>query len=106
MSHYEVYITPSAWKEIQKLPGKIRQRVKKSIDSFVTSPRIARSQELDTDGLDILQDKEIEVRRLRIDNWRIVYAITESEQYIDVLTVRKRPPYDYANLAELLSEIL
>lgn len=44
-----------------------------------------------------------EVCRFRLDAWRIVYAVTESDQIIDVLAVRKRPPYDYGDLARLLA---
>ena len=40
-----------------------------------------------------------------MDNWRIVYSITESEQVIDVLAVRRRPPYDYGDLTALLEEL-
>ncbi|MDW8389037.1 MAG: hypothetical protein RMK84_02835 [Oscillochloridaceae bacterium] len=43
------------------------------------------------------------MRRIRLERWRIVYAITEADQAIDVLTVRKRPPYDYGDLEQLLA---
>jgi mRNA-degrading endonuclease RelE of RelBE toxin-antitoxin system len=46
-----------------------------------------------------------EVGRIRLDRWRIVYAVTEADQAVDVLAVRKRPPYDYGDLERLLSEI-
>ncbi len=42
------------------------------------------------------------LRRIRLDRWRIVYAITVADQAIDILAVRKRPPYDYGDLAALL----
>jgi hypothetical protein len=32
--------------------------------------------------------------------------ILESEKTIDVLAVRKRPPYDYKDLEELIEEVL
>ena len=43
--------------------------------------------------------------RIRLDNWRIIYAVTESDNAIDVLAVRKRPPYDYGDLEQLLEEL-
>jgi mRNA interferase RelE/StbE len=43
--------------------------------------------------------------RIRLVNWRIIYAVTESENAVDVLAVRKRPPYDYGDLGQLLEEI-
>jgi mRNA interferase RelE/StbE len=35
-----------------------------------------------------------------------VYAITDAEYIVDVLAVRKRPPHDYGDLENLLSEVL
>ena len=37
--------------------------------------------------------------------WRIVYAVSEEERVVDVLAVRKRPPYDYGDMEALISEI-
>ena len=99
MSKYEVYVIPAAWEEMKILPGHIRQRVKRAVDGFSSNPRPSRSKTLDILGV------ECEVRRLRLDRWRIVYAITEEEKWVDVLAVRKRPPYDYGDLAELLESV-
>ena len=99
---YKVYVLPQAWKEIKRLPGNVRQRVKRAIDGLGNNPRPPRSIELDTSGL---PETGVELRRLRIERWRIVYAITETELYVDVLAVRKRPPYDYGNLERLLEEL-
>jgi len=38
-----------------------------------------------------------------MDRWRLIYAISEADRIVDVLAVRKRPPYDYGDLATLLS---
>ena len=119
MSPYTVYVTPSAWDEVQDLPGHMRQRVRRAIAALADEPRPAESkalarpiQEEARDAQDTAarvedqsQEPVPELRRIRLDRWRIVYAITEAEQAIDILTVRKRPPYDYGNLERLLSEI-
>jgi len=99
VSCYTVYVIPSAWPKIKELPGNIRQRVKREIDSLADNPRPSKSKELN------VSDFEPEVRRLRLDQWRIVYAITEADNIVDVLTIRKRPPYDYGDLEELLREV-
>lgn len=99
MSHYTVYVTPEAWEEIKDLPGHIRQRVKRAIDSLGANPRQSKSKKLNA------PEFESELRRLRLDRWRIVYAITEANNIVDVLAVRKRPPYDYDDLAELVERI-
>ena len=100
---YKVYVLPQAWKEIKRLPGNMRQRVKRAIDGLSENPRPPGSVKLDTSGLPGIDD--VELRRLRIERWRIVYAITEAELYVDVLAVRKRPPYDYGDLERLLAEL-
>lgn len=63
------------------------------------NPRPAKSKALDVPEL------EPEVGRLRLEQWRIVYTITEADSIVDILTVRKRPPYDYGDLEELLREV-
>lgn len=119
MSRYTVYVTPTAWDEVQVLPGHMRQRVRRAIAALADEPRPAESkalvrpsQQAALDAQDIAARAEDqshepahELRRIRLDRWRIVYAITEADQAIDILTVRKRPPYDYGNLERLLSEV-
>ena len=98
MNHYTVYITPRAIAEIKDLPGNIKQRVKREVSLLSDNSRPEHSKKLN------VPDIEYEVRRVRLDRWRIVYTIVEAEKVIDILTVRKRPPYDYGDLAVLLQE--
>ena len=119
MSPYIVYVTPTALEEVQDLPGHMRQRVRRAIAALADEPRPAESKALvrpiqeeardaqasAPNAEDQSQESAHELRRIRLDRWRIVYAITESDQVIDVLTVRKRPPYDYGDLERLLSEM-
>ncbi len=99
MSHYTVYVTPDALNEIRNLPGNVRQRVRRAIDGLAEKPRPAGSKALEIPDLDYA------VWRLRLDKWRVIYAITEVDHVVDVLAVRKRPPYDYGDLQELLADI-
>ncbi len=96
MSRYTVYVIPDAWKEMKDLPGNMRQRVKRAVEALADNPRPPKSKVLD------VPDLECELRRLRLDRWRIVYAITEADKVVDVVAVRKRPPYDYGDLERLL----
>jgi mRNA interferase RelE/StbE len=98
LSRYTVYVTPAAWKEIKSLPGRIRQRVRRAVGTLADNPRPGKSKALDVPRL------PCEVRRLRLDQWRLVYAITEVDQLVDILAVRKRPPYDYGDLGTLLED--
>jgi mRNA interferase RelE/StbE len=97
---YTVYVTPAALREAKGLPGNVRQRVKRAIGALADNPRPPDSKVLE------LLEVDAEARRLRIDNWRIVYAITELNQAIDVLAVRRRPPYDYGDLEELIVDVM
>jgi mRNA-degrading endonuclease RelE of RelBE toxin-antitoxin system len=47
----------------------------------------------------------VELRRIRIDRWRVVYVIESDLSLVTVLAVRKRPPYQYEDLEELLKEV-
>jgi len=121
VSHYTVYITPAAWDEVKVLPGHIRQRVRRAIASLADEPRPAESKALvdlhpevdppytQTSGANAADEQPEptrELRRIRLDRWRIVYAITEADQAIDVLAIRKRPPYEFQQDGFGLVEIL
>ena len=77
----------------------MRQRVKRAVEALADNPRPPKSRALDA------PDFEHELRRLRLDRWRIVYVVTEADKAVDVLAVRKRPPYDYGDLGQLLAEV-
>jgi mRNA interferase RelE/StbE len=106
MSRYTVYVVPEEFQRIKELPGKVRQHVKKAIRDLAIDPRPADSKRLDlieaTRNLPDDEQIDCELRRLRIESWRIVYSVDEADQFVDVLAVRKRPPYDYGDLGELL----
>lgn len=99
MIAYSVYVLPAAWEEIRVLPGDIRQRVRRAIRELKTTPRPTASRSL-AHG-----DVPYELRRIRLDRWRIIYAIHEGDAVVDVIAVRKRPPYDYGDLSQLLTQL-
>ncbi|MBX2999984.1 MAG: type II toxin-antitoxin system RelE/ParE family toxin [Caldilineaceae bacterium] len=99
MSTYTTYVHPQAWQEIKELPGNMRQRVRQTINDLQIEPRPSQSKRLDT------PNPVLDLRRIRLERWRIVYAIGEDEELIDILAVRKRPPYDYGDLEQLLQGI-
>lgn len=118
MSWYTVYVTPAAWDEARDLPGHVRQRIRRMIATLADEPRPAESKALVIPASEVIAAQDItapvedqplvpsyELRRIRLDRWRIVYAITETDRVIDVLAIRKRPPYDYGDLERLLSEM-
>lgn len=74
----------------------MRQRIRKAVDGLADEPRPSKSKALD------LPDIQLEVRRLRIDRWRVIYFVADESETVDVVAVRKRPPYDYGDLESLL----
>jgi mRNA interferase RelE/StbE len=102
VSQYTVYVTPSALREVKDLPGHVRQRVKLAIEDLANNPHPPGSKLLDLSDMEVHTEVEREVCRLRIEKWRVLCAITEAEKAIDVLAVRKRPPYDYGDVVQLL----
>ena len=97
MNRYAIHVSPEAWEEIRSLPGNMRQRVRQAVDDLETEPRPSQSRQLRAPSA------LPELRRIRLDRWRIVYTIDQRERLVDVLAVRRRPPYDYGDLAELLA---
>jgi mRNA interferase RelE/StbE len=99
MSKYRVFVQPRAWKEIKHLPGNMRQRVKRAIDELASDPRLARSKALESSRT------TLEVRRIRLEDWRVIYVVNEELLQVQVLTIRQRPPYTYDDLDELLDRL-
>jgi mRNA interferase RelE/StbE len=117
VTKYTIYVSPAALHDIKDLPGNMRQRVRRAISDLATNPRPNDSKDLalpDTIFVDtqestrttanIPNSAPFEVRRLRIDRWRIIYFVHDIDELIDVVAVRKRPPYDYGDLAQLLTD--
>jgi mRNA interferase RelE/StbE len=103
MSRARVYLDPEAHEARGSLPGHVRQRVKRTIDALADEPRPPGSQALDTEGLEV--PRSTELRRIRLGSWRIVYAVNSSENWVWILALRRRPPYDYEDLATMLDRL-
>jgi mRNA interferase RelE/StbE len=98
-----LWVEPAALDEIAALPGHVRQRIRRAVSDLHKSPRpvYSRALEIPAD----MQIERLEARRLRIDSWRVLYVIDEEWEIITVLAVRKRPPYNYDDLRELLGQM-
>jgi mRNA interferase RelE/StbE len=94
---FQVWIHDDAKADIGELPGHMRQRIRRAIRELDDEPRPHYSQELRAP-----EKTSLEVRRLRLEHWRVIYVVDEEWSEIGVLAVRRRPPYDYSDLSELL----
>ena len=100
---YNLFIEPEAHRDSRRLPGHVRQRVKRLIDSLAQDPRPGESQPLETTGLNV--PPSIELRRIRLNQWRLIYAIHDTEGWGWVWGLRQRPPYNYEDLAEMVADL-
>ncbi len=98
---YSVRLQTLVYDERKALPGNIRQQIKNLIDSLAEEPRPYNSVELDLEEV----DTDWEIRRIRLSMWRVIYAIDEEFQQVAVLAIRKRPPYDYEDISDLLANL-
>ena len=97
---YRLWIENEAKTEIRQLPGHVRQQIRRAIKGLSDNPRPHYSRKMRTpEGI------ELEVRRLRLERWRVIYLIDEEWSEVGMLAIRKRPPYDYADLPELLADL-
>jgi mRNA interferase RelE/StbE len=103
---YSIWMLPEVHESRSQLPGNVRQRIKQAIDGLGIDPHPSQSKLLDLSSLINLKiSPEWEVRRVRLDEWRIVYAVNETWKEIAILAIEKRPPYDYEDLELLLSKL-
>ena len=99
----KLLIEPAAHKQRKKLPGNVRQRIKRAIGGLAQNPRPYFSEKLNTEGLELPEG--VELRRIRLEKWRIIYAVNDPEEWVWVWGLRKRPPYDYQDLEELTGQM-
>ena len=103
MGSYRVKITYAAKREIRNVPGHARALIFHAIQALESNPRPHPSKGLkSTKDFKIPQD--VEVRRIRIDRWRVIYMIEKDLSNVTVLAIRKRPPYQYGDLENLIEE--
>lgn len=100
---YELFLEPEVHTARDELPGNICQRVRKAISALAAAPRPAESAAMDAAGLALREG--VELRRIRMERWRIVYAVCDEERWVWVLTVRRRPPYGYDDLPKLIARL-
>jgi len=72
--------------------------VRSRLSATIPDPRIRKKLDCELIGG--------EPRRLRIENWRVVYAVIETDvRLVAIVAVRRRPPYDYKDLPELFEDV-
>jgi mRNA interferase RelE/StbE len=91
-----VWIDPAALRELRLVPGHMRQRIRVAVAALADDPRPDNARQLG------LSQPAAEAWRLRIDRWRVVYTIEEDSRWVGVWAIRRRPPYNYEDLDDLI----
>lgn len=81
MPNYSITFARSARKELEALANPLIERIFRQIESLADSPRPA--------GCKKLKGSE-DLWRIRIGDYRVVYAIDDILQSVDVIAVRHR----------------
>jgi mRNA interferase RelE/StbE len=100
---YELLIEPEVHAARQNLPGHVRQRIRRAISDLASDPRPANSDDLATERS--IAPADVEIRRIRLDRWRVIYAVHDDEQWVWVLGIYRRPPYNYEDLGDLMGRL-
>lgn len=87
---YRLRLERAAKRQLDDLPGNVRQRAARLVGNLAGNPKPAGAQELrDLPG----------VYRYRLNGWRIIYQVDDEAEQVIVLAVRyKRGPETYKDL--------
>jgi len=87
---YRLKITKGVLRAINRLPGNMRQRVRRAIAQLTTDPRPPASKQMEGDLAAYY--------RLRIQDYRIIYTIDDEIIQIEIIRVARRSPRTYEGL--------
>lgn len=81
MADYSISFARSARKELEALPAKLVQRIFPTIEALTKEPRPKGCRKLTT---------EKRLWRIRVGEYRVIYAIDDDKDSIDIIAVRHR----------------
>ncbi len=88
---YRLKIPRAVQTEIERLPGNVRQRVRRTIAGLAIEPRPANASEL--------EDELAGFWRIKLEDYRIIYSIDDEVVTVEVTRVARRTPKTYTGLA-------
>jgi mRNA interferase RelE/StbE len=87
---YRLRISKKVEREIERLPGKVRQRVRRTIASLAFDPRPQHATEL--------EEELAGFWRIKIEDYRIIYTIKDELVVVEIMRVVRRSPRTYQGL--------
>ena len=85
MTPYRVEILPAALKEYREVPKTHREAVKSAILALENNPR----------GRQVKKLSGREYYRLRVGDWRVIFAISDPRKLVTVVAVERRTTTTY-----------
>ena len=82
---YRIEVLPAAVKEYHRVPETHRSAVKKAILGLEHTPR----------GFQVKKLQGREYYRLRVGDWRVIFAISDPRQLVTVIAVERRTSTTY-----------
>ncbi len=89
---YRIRISREVRNAVDRLPGKVRQRVRRTIAELAYEPRPETAK--------ALEDELAGYFRIRVGEYRVIYTIEEHEVLVEVVRVARRSPRTYEGLGE------
>ena len=87
---YRLDFMPGVQRTLRDLPDRLRQGISEILLDLRDEPQPPDSQPLDRELLGLY--------RIRVDGWRIIYAIDADAQVVRVESIRPRNAQTYLNL--------
>ncbi len=87
---YRLKITRDVQRQVDRLPGNMRQRVKRTIASLAFEPRPENAEQL--------EEELAGFWRIKLDDYRIIYSIHQDVVTVEIVRVTRRTPKTYVGL--------
>ena len=84
---YELFLEPRAQKEFDKVPSDVYPKIDKAVLSLSKNPRPFGVKKLDDN-----------LYRVRIQDWRILYAVFDREARVVILHIKRRNEKTYKGI--------
>ena len=81
MGSYVIEVTPSARRDLGRLPTAVVDRVVFRIGTLAEDPRPSGCRKL---------HNQANLWRIRVGDYRVIYAIYDNEERVDIIHVRRR----------------
>lgn len=87
---YRLRIRTAVKRDVDRLPGHVRQRVRSVITALAGDPRPAQAKPLRALP---------HCYRIRVNHWRVIYEVIDADRTVHVLAVRRKTgPETYQGL--------